>query len=340
MNIENITKQKFISPEELIDKVIKSIDHLKKHSKHLFTNNVHEIAVVHQIACILDKHDFFSNYSIDLEYNRITGMDPNQTTKKTFEDNPEDYFRPDLIVHIPRTQLANLLVIEFSKEKDIKREEDKLREMTKRSGKYGYRIGILIDFPKCNSKQFFIDGKSFNHNDALKRLEELENIAEKALNSFQNINFNNTVRGENYNESEIHLQTIINSVNNPYLGVTYDDLENIDSKNNLELEIDCMNFSPAFRKYFQTVFIPKYLKCSEIIDNFYKYTFQDAYDNNTINFEENWLTNSGLVFPFIYGLCLYCNNFLTGNKKESQNNLSDLEEHFKDPAFSDGSLNF
>ena len=334
--------ENLLTPEQLISEVKKALDVTKRDSPYLFTSDTHEITIVHQIACVLNKHQFLSNYSIDLEYNRITGTDPNQVIKKTFEADREDFFRPDLIVHIPRTQLANFLVIEFSKEKNTKREEDKLKEMTKRDGKYGYRMGILIDLPKCESWRFFVDGESFDNKEgAIKKLNYLNGEAVVALNNFKDINLNYRAREEDYEESERQVAMVKDSGND----LEWDEASNVSeliyARNKEALEVECENFQSDFKKYFQTVFIPEYFRCSDIVKHLHEDTLQDAEKNylglNSVLID-NWFMNSHLVFPYIEKLCLYCHYSLEGNR-EKQKILSELEQDFEDPNF-DGSLSF
>lgn len=330
------------TPEQLINEIKKALDILKKDYSHLFMSDVHEINIVNHVACVLRKCKFLSHYLIDLENNRITGIDPNQIIKKTSEVDPKDFFRPDLIIHIPRTQLANLLVVEFSKEKNTKREEHTLKEMTKRGGKYGYRMGLLIDLPKYESWRFFVDGESFNNKEeAIKKLDYLNKEAVIALNNFKNINLNYRVREEDYEESKIKVAMVKDSGNDLEWDEASNVSELIHARNKEALEVECENFQSDFKKYFQVAFVPEYFRCSDIVEHLYKNTLEDAeknYSGLNSMLIDNWFMNSDLVFPYVERLCLYCHYSLEGNPKK-QRILYKLEQDFEDPNF-DGSLNF
>lgn len=331
------------TPKQLIDEVKKALDAVKENSPHLFTTDIHEITLVHQVACTLKGCQFLSGYSIDLEYNRITGINSDQVIKKTFKEDPNDLFRPDLIIHIPRTQLANLLVVEFSKGKDNKREESKLKELTKRDGKYGYRIGILIDIPKYETWQFFINGESFNYQGAEKILDDLEREAHSALNCFKDINLNYRIGEEDYEESKRVVETARSSGNDWNWDEASNASEMIYNRNKEALMDDCMNFQCCFKKYFQSVFIPEYLRCSEIIDHLYKNTLKDVERDYSDIFlgNDNWFLYSEETFSLICKLCLYCHYSIYDSKSNRKKEIfSELEEEFKFFNNLDGSLDF
>ncbi|MFH1233394.1 MAG: hypothetical protein V1649_01945 [Patescibacteria group bacterium] len=330
-----------ITPKQLINEIKKVLDVLHTDSPHLFLADMHETALVHQVACVLNKCQFLSGYSIDLEYNRITGINSDQVIKKTFKEDAGDLFRPDLIIHIPRTQLANLLVIEFSKEKDTKREEDKLKELTKRDGKYGYRIGILIDLPKYESWKFFINGESFDYKRAIYLLDEFGKLADEAFNSFYNINLNYQVGNENLEESQRQVGTVMNSDNDLEWDKASNIAEEIYERNKEALSIDCENFKSNFKEYFQLVFIPEYFRCSEIIENLYKITLRDSDERypNAVLKSDSWFQYPEEAFELIHKLCLYCHYSLEGDSKK-QKVLSELEEGLNFFNNLDGSLDF
>src|SRR3989338_3244160 len=134
--------ESMLSPQKIIDEVKNKFDFLK--DSDLF-DNTSEISVAYLMAYLLKENTFLSHYSIDIEYNQIA----------------KNLIHPVLIVHLPKTQLANLLVIEFTKSEDVTREQPKLVEMTKRDGEYRYRLGILVNVskePKENYWEYFVDG--------------------------------------------------------------------------------------------------------------------------------------------------------------------------------------
>ena len=92
-----------LSPQNIIDEVKNKFDSLKDRDlfddSSSFFDNTSEISVAYLMAHLLKENTFLSHYSIDIEYNQIA----------------KNLIHPVLIVHLPKTQLANLLVIEFTK---------------------------------------------------------------------------------------------------------------------------------------------------------------------------------------------------------------------------------
>ena len=92
-----------LSPQNIIDEVKNKFDSLKDRDlfddSSSFFDNTSEISVAYLMAHLLKENTFLSHYSIDIEYNQIA----------------KNLIHQVLIVHLPKTQLANLLVIEFTK---------------------------------------------------------------------------------------------------------------------------------------------------------------------------------------------------------------------------------
>lgn len=305
---------KLLKPNQLLEEIRRSLNFLEREYSYLFDSDVHEISIVHQFACLLKKSDLLKGYSIDLEYNRITNFSDG-TQKKILSGGKESFFRTDLVVHIPKTQLGNLLALEFSKGTNNADEEKKLIELTKRSGKYKYRIGILIDLPKYSSWKYFVDGEIFNNKeDSLKKLIELEDESLILFDFFSKININYQIA----KESDVEVGT-----NEARTSVVF----------NYQI------FPESFKRYFQTAFVPNYFKCYEIVSNLHEITLVDVMKDNLIFFpSDDWFLNSNLAFPAISNLCQYCHFSLTNNISNKKEILNKLNILFYENNFSEKDL--
>lgn len=104
---------------------------------------------------LLKKTDFYC-YDLDSEYRK------NHGDIKSTERFP-DGVRPDLIIHKRDTHEENKMVIEFKGWWDtgnIKKDWEKLEDLTNNSGGYRYLIGVSVMLGKEKpSYEYFYDGK-------------------------------------------------------------------------------------------------------------------------------------------------------------------------------------
>lgn len=101
-------------------------------------------------------------YTIDLEYNRHNFERKRLNNTSIF---------PDLIIH-RRDDPDNLLVVECKgwwneNDKEIDKDKNRLRMMTKQSGEYEYHLGLFITFEKeltnlKNNSYWYRDGHEYN----------------------------------------------------------------------------------------------------------------------------------------------------------------------------------
>lgn len=302
--------ENILSPQKLISEVKNNLGILKKEQSFLFENDIHEISIVHKIACLLEKNPFLSHYSIDLEYNRITNFNKGEEIKKTFQSDSKDLFRPDLIVHLPNTQLANLLVIEFAKGGDTSREQSKLAEMTKGDGKYRYRLGVLVNFSKGykgDNWEYFVDGQATNYKDAIRTLEKYNNDSLSV--QFQKV-------------ADIYWTNKPDQSNHEII--------------NLELLQELHNFGDEIKKYLSHIYVPDYQWLSEMIDFLYKDVLPAI--NSSIYSSElhdiGWLNQWVDVLPAISKLLLYCHYSIVENNSPKisliLSGLINISESFSD----------
>ena len=107
--------------------------------------DMHEVALCHRLAFHLENSSKFTGYLIDCDYNRA------EQDKKRNPDS--DIFRPDIIVHVRRSNENNLIMIEAKK--DTCRPEEKAAEkkrLRRNANKYGYKYAFLVVFPKNDAE--------------------------------------------------------------------------------------------------------------------------------------------------------------------------------------------
>ena len=104
--------------------------------------DAHEISITHKLAEHLQRQ--FEGLKVDCEYNRL-GDDP-----KELPDNSKR--RPDIVVHKRGCKGSNTLVVEVKKSNSDDQSDDdyKLREFTRDSGCYEYRLGLFLVFDVDN----------------------------------------------------------------------------------------------------------------------------------------------------------------------------------------------
>lgn len=235
--------------------LIKTIEgvmaHLKLDRADLFSNNTHEVSVAHQYAEELALHPYLGRYKIDLEYNRL-----GTETKRMPETGST--FRPDLIVHLPNTRFANLLAIEFHKTGDQSDEKEKLAVLTKRSGDFGYRLGILIGLNEdCQAWRYFVDGEIMNRDRAIERLEL---YAQEASSLWKEIG--NMLHMETLTEEEVQNALWEAESSTDEEGyASHNAMNNVDSaveREKLTLELYAYNSLKKLPGYLSKVFIPAY----------------------------------------------------------------------------------
>ncbi|QYZ78926.1 hypothetical protein E2N92_05540 [Methanofollis formosanus] len=141
----------YIGLDDIKDGICHTLSIFVEKDAALLDLEVDERALTHQIACYLKEP--FSDWDVDCEYNRR-----GYGTKET-SSGPK---RPDIIVH-HRNKHENRLIIEAKKNGNNTDDDDKkLKEFTKKSGKYGYDFGILLIIPGKNmpfTLRWYNDGK-------------------------------------------------------------------------------------------------------------------------------------------------------------------------------------
>ena len=147
-------------PEEEIRKRARiALGILQKNDSFLSKGDVHERSIAHKLAEYLQEQ--FPDWNVDCEYNR-KGIETKKLEgiEECEEDRKTDTVYPDIIVH-ERNTTHNLLVIELKKN-DLKCQCDlrKLELFTNVKGKFGYTLGLFIQFDYSQPKlKWFKDGK-------------------------------------------------------------------------------------------------------------------------------------------------------------------------------------
>lgn len=139
--------------KEEIAKIINlALDFFYKTEKDLDISKIHERAICHRFAIVLEY--FFPEYNLDCEYDRH-GDDhkrlDEEIKKYRKTENPSDRALPDIIVHRRKIDKNNLCVFEIKSKEDATEEDiKKLELMTKKEGeenkRFGYDFGIFIKF--------------------------------------------------------------------------------------------------------------------------------------------------------------------------------------------------
>jgi len=132
---------------------------LQKNDSFLLEGDVHERAIGHKLAEYLQEQ--FPDWNVDCEYNRhylktktLDGINECE------EHSKSSIVYPDIIIH-ERNKKHNLLVIELKKN-DLRCQCDirKLELFTNTKGKYGYTLGLFIEFDDSRPRlKWFKDGK-------------------------------------------------------------------------------------------------------------------------------------------------------------------------------------
>ena len=110
---------------------------------YLLDHKVHERSIVfrfaHYLQNLLDEHEDFWEYDLDVEYNR-NGYSPKRIPGR---DNGAE---PDVIIHKRGNNTHNLLAIEFKTYWNSETSDDlkKLKEFTRKGGEYHFSLGLSI----------------------------------------------------------------------------------------------------------------------------------------------------------------------------------------------------
>lgn len=135
--------------EELKKIIEEKITELIQCERYLFTIDAGEQTISHRLATRLE--NVFCGYNIDCEYNKHlesvkTFCGPLTNTCCVCKERKTGSFRPDIIVHRRTTDESNLIVIEVKKNHDCEFDKNKLKELTKKEGKYKYKLGVFVQF--------------------------------------------------------------------------------------------------------------------------------------------------------------------------------------------------
>lgn len=124
--------------EEFVGRACREVE---KNDNFLLAEDVSEWAVAHRLAVYLEK--YFSDYSVDCEYNRMAGPDGLYTPRSPKKVHGSNKQRPDIIIHRrgPET-LGNLLVIELKKSSSV--EDEGFLDAMMRDPKFDYKYGCHI----------------------------------------------------------------------------------------------------------------------------------------------------------------------------------------------------
>ena len=133
---------------ELEEIIKEALNELYLRDEYLINMKVHEQAIVFRFALYFIKaleEIKYNEYDCDIEYNRKF------SSPKQIADTK---VRPDLILHKRGSNDDNLLVIEFKTywNCNIAVDENKLKELTKEDGGFGYKWGISILLEKSLEK--------------------------------------------------------------------------------------------------------------------------------------------------------------------------------------------
>lgn len=310
-----------INPQKLIEKIKKIYQDIKIERPDLFINDIHELNLVHHFSNKLSNN--LPGYYVDIEYNHLTDQFLNN--KKTFKSNDNDYFRTDLIVHLPYTQFANLLAMEFSKGGDMSRERNKLTELTDQNKRYKYKIGILFDI-KTDTWEYYINGKKLDYKSTLIKLNEYKTKAEKLRHSLYNLNTKYNEFDEKIREIEYIINNAQSSNNTYQWDLASNQMESLIINRNEEINSEIIDFEQNFKEYLKSVFIPSYGELLDIIETLNNLIIKNI-DNLQLYIESPSLFDyPHESFKYIYLSFLYCYESLSLNKKGAENALKELKE--------------
>lgn len=167
-----------MTEDEIIEKTEKCIRLVLENEGPIITNTINERSICHKFAEYLQKQEGFSEYYVDVEYNRDYSRGPDQPKylkiiriefedkeKEISENEAELFYKevttyPDIIIHKRLTNDDNLLVIEVKKDNnksDWSIDLKKLEGFTTvvNEGGYGYTLGSHVTF-LINKKQAII----------------------------------------------------------------------------------------------------------------------------------------------------------------------------------------
>jgi len=140
-----------------------AIGKFNKYEHYLLVEDLSERCICSKLATyierMLSKYEFEDKYDVDVEYNRMAG---DEKRERSIDGKIKRMFA-DIIVH-ERDEKDNLICIEMKKQKNpecLCKDRHRLKEMTKQSGDYGYKIGFLIMVNNTDMwiEETFVDGQ-------------------------------------------------------------------------------------------------------------------------------------------------------------------------------------
>jgi len=140
--------------KEAVRRINHCISNLYSYDQDLFERNNYEVTISTKLAQYLFVE--FREYDVDCEY------DKHKNKPKRLLDLDRN-IRPDIIIHKRGKDDNNLICIELKKSNLNKKEDTKkLKALTKVSGDYKYKLGILIIISKNKDEQkieYYENGK-------------------------------------------------------------------------------------------------------------------------------------------------------------------------------------
>jgi len=149
----------------LLELVSTALDELYSKDEHLIIYEAHECSIVfrfaHYLQNLLDAHEVFAQYNLDVEYNR-NGRQPKRIP------NNRNGVRPDVIIHRRGLNTHNLLIMEFKPPWDryTFNDRQKLKAFTQNSGEYAFQLGLSIALGKTRKTvrmKYVVNGEVLNY---------------------------------------------------------------------------------------------------------------------------------------------------------------------------------
>lgn len=309
--------ENILSPQKLVEEVKNEFDIFQNNDlfddSFCFSDNS-EATVALIMALSFKENLLLSNYSFDIEYNHIA----------------KNLFHPILIAHLPKTQLANLLVIEFAKGESTDEKQSKLSEMTDRNSKYHYRLGILINFSKeykISDWKYFVDGRSMSEKDAIKTLEKYNILANDSFyTKFQKLADVYWLGKEHIDEDKDQRRLAQSLQDNYQWDMADNQLESDYTIMTLSLLNELRYFGDEIKKYLNHIYVPSYDRVSEMIVFLYQNILPEIKGHPDID-NIGWLSQWEYALPTISKLLMYCHySLIENNPHEASLLLSDLIE--------------
>lgn len=147
----DVERTEMLNTECIKRKIEKAVDLFLLNDKKLLDLKVYEPAVSHRIAVYIECLFRWPRLNVDCEYDK--SFDLHKITPSG------NRIRPDILFHKRGSNDRNILVIEIKKHRKSKLDYSKLKMMTSQDGKFKYKFGVFIYFPKNNPiYTWFADG--------------------------------------------------------------------------------------------------------------------------------------------------------------------------------------